>query len=280
MRNMVIACLALVACHHWPSDNKPLTQTETCNMCCQQAADACRFENDHPAYYCPRAQQECVTACADGNVNENCVVQTSRQFASTAPKPVAATVQASNGPPVTAVHHVEETARGECDNPGTWNLKIGDAKGHAVGCGGLHEVPRDVTFRIERHKDEYALRDLLPAPGWQDGFAIEDHNDVCVVRLTRDNRTDSERSKLMTVQLSEKDGKVVGTFHYREEMLKPIDCQLDAQVDGVVEAPAPRALPPPPAPPMPMERQQVPTQSAPRVGAGNVAPNMRANPKP
>jgi hypothetical protein len=285
MRHTLIVCLALVGCHNWHGDTKPLTQTESCNWCCQQSADACRLENDHPSYYCPRGQQECVAACASGNENEMCVIQTNKQYAKLAPKPVAAgTAQASNGPPVAAVHHVAETARGECDNRGTWNLKIGDAKGHAVGCGGLTEVPRDVTFRIERQKDLYALRDLVPAPGWQDGFAIEDHADVCVVTLTRDNRSEPERAKLMTVQLSEKDGKVVGTFHYREEMLQPIDCKLDAQVSGFVEAPAPRAAPPMQLPVPPAERASPagPPSSTPRIGAGTerTAPGQRTNPKP
>ena len=290
MRHTLIAglavCFVLGGCHNWHGDTKPLTQTETCNMCCQQTADACRMENDHPAYYCPRAQQECVTACASGNENEICVIQTNKQYAGSTPKQVAtaSSTQASNGPPVAAVHHVAETARGECDNRGTWNLKIGDAKGHAVGCGGLTEVPRDVTFRIERQKDLYALRDLIPAPGWQDGFAIEDHTDVCVVTLTRDNRSEPERAKLMTVQLSEKDGKVTGTFHYREEMLQPIDCKLDALVTGFVEVPAARPAPPMALQPTPFEQRTpaVAPPPAPRVGAGTerTAPGQRTNPKP
>lgn len=278
MRNTFIACLVLVGCHNWRGDAKPLTQTETCNMCCQQAADACRLENDHPSYYCPRGQQECVAACAAGNENEMCVIQTNKQFARTAPAQMSTpgTAQANNGPPVAAVHHVAAAAHGECDNRGTWNLKIGDAKGRALGCGGLSEVPREVTFRIERQSDLYALRDLVPAPGWQDGFAIEDHNDVCVVTLTRDNRTDTERAKLMTVQLSEKDGKVTGTFHYREEMQQPIDCKLDALVSGYVEAPAPRALPPMPSPPR-MEHSA--PESTPRLGTGSL-PGQHGSPKP
>jgi hypothetical protein len=96
---------------------------------------------------------------------------------------------------------------------------------------------------------------------------------VCVVVLTRDNRTVAERPKQMTVQLTEKDGQVTGTLHYREDLLQPIDCRLDALVSGNVEAPAPRPAPPvqlapPPSPPLPPQ----PIRSAPRIGTG-VAPS-------
>jgi hypothetical protein len=242
--------------------------------------DACKLDSDHPSYYCPRGQQECVTACAENDEHENCVVQTNRQFAATAPKPLAkptpppttATQQASAGPAIAAVHKVPESSRGECDNQGTWNLKIGDATGHAVGCTGLSAVPRDVSFRIERQKDLFALHDLIPAPGWQDGFSVENHEDVCVVTLTRDNHSDAERPRTMLVQLAEKDGKVTGTFHYREDMLQPIDCRLDALVSGVVHAPAPRAAPPiAPQPPTMQAVPQTPSPGTPHVGGG-VAP--------
>ena len=261
----LLTLLLATGCHQQLhlGNNKPLTATESCNECCQQRADACKLDSDHPGYYCPREQQECITACAESNENEMCVVETNTQFAKTAPKQLPS--QASNAP-VAAVHHVAESARGECDNRGTWNLKIGDAKGHAVGCAGLADVPRDVSFRIERQKDLYALRDLLPQPHWQDGFAVENHDDVCVVTLTRDNHAELERPKLMTVQLSEKDGNVTGTFHYREEMKQPIDCNLDAVVTGFVEAPAPRALPPMPV--LPAPQNTPPTQSGPHIGAG------------
>jgi hypothetical protein len=272
MRRMIALWLVLAGCHHLRGDDKPLSAGDYCKECCQQQSDACKLDSDHPGYYCPRQQQECVTACAESNENEMCVVQTNRKYAATAPKPVVATAApAAQSPPVAAVHRPAEVQRGECDNRGTWNLKIGDAKGHAVGCAGLGQVPRDVSFRIERQKDVYALRDLIPAPGWQDGFAIESHEDVCVVTLTRDNKLDGERPKLMTVQLTEKDGNVQGTFHYIEQMKQPIDCRLDAMVTGLVEAPAPR-----PAPPQQLPPQQLPPPIAPKppvagshsIGAG------------
>jgi hypothetical protein len=265
---MWLVPLLLAGCHHVHlGNNKAMSATEVCNECCQQHADACKLDSDHPGYYCPQAQQECITACADNNENEMCVIETNKQFAKTAPKQLAP--QASNGPPVAATHKVPEAMRGECDNRGTWNLKIGDTRGHAVGCAGLGDVPRDVSFRIERQKDLYALRDLLPQPHWQDGFAVENHDDVCVVTLTRDNHSELERPKLMTVQLTEKDGNVTGTFHYREEMKQPIDCNLDAQVSGFVEAPAPRNAPPMPIMQTAPAPVAPPTQTGPHIGNGN-----------
>jgi hypothetical protein len=271
MRYLLLALTLVAGCHELRGDNKPASPGDVCRECCQKAAEACRLDSDRPAYYCPGQQQECVTACAQSNENEMCVIETERQFATRAPKPLVAASAQASGPPVAAVHRVAETSRGECDNRGTWNLKIGDTKGHAAGCAGLPSVPRDVSFRIERRRDLFALEELVPAPGWQDGFSVDNHEDVCVVVLTRDNHADAERPRRMVVQLSEKEGKVVGTFHYRENLLQPVDCELDAVVSGIVIAPAPRAAPPLPPLPLPSPVQQSPTPGGPRIGGGNQA---------
>lgn len=301
MRATIIATLMLFAgCHTLRSDDKPMSAGDTCRNCCQQSEDACKLDSDHPGYYCPKAKEECITACNANNENEMCVVQTNKQFAASAPKQMgpassdatasgsangatangaAANGASANGsaPPVAAVHPAASAARGECDNRGTWNLRIGDSQGHAVGCAGLGDVPRDVSFRIERQRDQYALRDLVPAPGWQDGFAVQNHDDVCVVTLTRDNKSDADRPRVMTVQLSEKDGTVQGTFHYRENLRQPVGCQLDALVTGVVEAEAPRAAPPQSLPSLPPQQPTQPTVSTPHISGQPSTPNTPAS---
>jgi hypothetical protein len=267
--------LGLGACHGWRGGNnaKPMTATEMCNECCQQQADACKMDSDHPGYYCPHEQQACVTACGAGDENQMCVVDTNKRMAKSAPKPLApAPMQASNAP-VAATHRVVAEQRGECDNRGTWKLKIADAHGRGSGCSSLGEVPRDVSFRIERQKELYALRDLVPTPGWQDGFAVENHDDVCIVTLTRSNHDELEHPKLMRVQLSEKNGVVSGSFHYLEEMKQPIDCRLDAVVSGEVEALAPRPAPPMVTqPPQPLPQRP---PSAPAMGGSQALQPQR-----
>ena len=157
-------------------------------------------------------------------------------------------------------------ARGECDNRGTWELIISDAKGRGANCTALDQIPRQVTFRIERRRDAYTLDDLAPAPGWSDGFSVDNKHDECGVTLTRDNYVDSERPRRMTVMMIEKNGEVAGTFHYREELPAPAACELDATVTGMLIAPAPAPAPPPAAPPPPRQERIEP----PKRGAGGI----------
>jgi hypothetical protein len=267
MRLMIwTSTLLLVSgCHLLRPDAKPASPDEVCRTCCQQTQDACKMENDHPAYYCPRDFQECVTACGANDENHMCVLETNRQFAKSAPKPMLPPAPAGPAVAIASVSPTGLLARGECDSRGLWNLTIGDAKGRGAGCDGLRALPRDVRFRIERQKDVYTLRDLVPVPGWEDGFVVENHPDLCQVTLTRAYNGEGERPRVMTVQLSEKDGNVEGTFTYREEMPRPATCELDAQVTGLVEALPPRPAPlpsPPPLPPQPQPR------SMPSLGAG------------
>src|SRR3954451_42114 len=118
MRAALVACLLLCACHWTRYDARPSSSTGLSNACCQQAQDACKLDTDRPGYYCPRDYQECVTACDAGDENQICVIQTKRQLASTAPPPHA--IAATPARPAAAVAKIAPTARGECDNKGTW----------------------------------------------------------------------------------------------------------------------------------------------------------------
>jgi hypothetical protein len=260
MRRAIVACLLFSACHWTRYDAKPTTPTQMCHACCQQAQDACKLDNDHPAYYCPRDYQECVTACDAGDENQICVTQTKQKVATTAPPPHA--IAAAK--PAAAVAKVAPSARGECDTRGTWQLVISEAKGRGASCTSLEQIPRQVSFRIERHHDEFALDDLAPAPGWSDGFSVDNAHDACGVTLTRDNAVDAERPRRMTVTMTEKNGEVLGTFHYREQLPMPAACELDATVTGMLIAPAPAPAPPPAAPPPPRPERIEP----PKRGAG------------
>ncbi len=256
------ALVALVGCHGWRSDqDRAVSPGEYCRGCCQQAKDACSMDSDHPGYYCPRDYKECVDACADNNENQMCVVETNRKFASTAPKPVAAPEARAT---TTAPRVTSTEAHGECDVKGTWSLTIDDASGHGKGCGSLDKVPRDLTFRIESKHHEYALRDLAPQPGWDDQFQVDNRADQCGVVLTRDNRSDGERPRTMTIELTERGGAVTGIFRYVETMPRPAVCELEAKVRGNVAAPAPQAAPPQTQPMPPPPRPQMPTSSPPR----------------
>ncbi|HEY1584065.1 MAG TPA: hypothetical protein VGH63_00185 [Polyangia bacterium] len=258
--NLLRCCvlLALAGCHGWRSDrDRAVSPAEYCLVCCAQARDACKMDSDHTGYYCPRDYQECVNACADNNENQMCVVETNRKFAATAPKPIAAT--AAEAKVTTAQRVTPPDAHGECDVKGTWSLTIDDASGHGNGCGALDKVPRDLTFRIESKHSEYALRDLAPQPGWDDRFHVDNRADQCGVVLTRDNRSDGERPRTMTIELTERGGAVTGIFRYVETMPKPALCELEAKVRGKVAAPAPQAAPPQTAPVQPPPRLQMTT---------------------
>jgi hypothetical protein len=256
MRGLRLGSLLVLlggACHSARYDAAPASPTQLCRACGQQAQDACKLDTDRPGYYCPRDYQECAAACDAADENQICVVQTRPRVAATAQAP------AHEAPPPVAVAKTAPSARGECDNSATWKLEIVDVKGRAGHCTALDEIPRQVSFRIERRHDEYALRDLVPAPGWSDGFAIANKPDECGVELRRDHDGDGARPRHMSVVMTEKDGEVIGTFHYIEEMPKPAACELDAKVTGILIAPAPRPAPPqqttpskpPPQPEMP-----------------------------
>jgi len=263
MRGLVLASLLLSfgACHATRYDQKATSPTQMCRACCQQAKDACMLDGDRPGYYCPRDYQECVGACDSGDENQMCVIQTERQQASRAPHPIV-TAPATSAPPA-AVAKTAAAARGECDNRGTWELIISDAKGRAASCSALGEIPRQVTFRIERRRDEFALSDLAAAPGWSDAFSVENKPSECGVTLTRDNGTDAARPRRMTVTMTERNGEVLGTFHYREALPKPAECELDATVTGMLIAPAPRPAPAPTEPRQPRpERVEPPKRGA------------------
>jgi hypothetical protein len=264
----VSLALVVVGCHGWRADeNRNVTPGEFCRTCCQQAQDACKMDSDRPGYWCPRDYTECVGACAENNENQMCVVETNRRYAATAPKKLPETA----APPTPATPMPNATASaapskdepgGECDAKGIWNLIIDDTSGRARSCDALDKVPRDLTFRIEQKHHEYAIRDLAPQPGWEDEFHIDSRADQCAVVLTRDNRSDSERPRSMTIELLERAGQVIGTFRYVETMPKPATCELEARIIGQVATPTPQAAPPqstsPPRPVQPPERLQMP----------------------
>jgi hypothetical protein len=264
MRGALVACLLVGACHWTRYDAKPTTPTQMCHACCQQAQDACKLDTDRPGYYCPRDYQECVTACDAADENQICVIQTRPKVAAT-----ATPARASTAHPAAAVTKIAQTARGECDNKGTWELVISEAKGRGANCTALDQIPRQVTFRIERHQDLFALDDLAPAAGWNDGFSVDNKHDQCGVTLTRDNHVDSDRPRRMTVMMTEKNGEVMGTFHYREELPMPAACELDATVTGMLIAPAPAAPPPQQLPPPPRPQR---TEEPARSGVGVPGP--------
>lgn len=269
MRGFVLASLVVLsACHATRYDQRANTPTQMCHACCQQAKDACVMDSDRPGYYCPRDYQECVTACDDADMNQICVVQTRPKIAAHAAPSPAAAAPATPGR-ASAVAKTDEK-RGECDNKGTWELIISEAKGRAANCAGLDELPRQVSFRIERQKDLFALSDLAEAPGWSDAFSVANKPDECGVTLTRDNATDAARPRRMTVMMTERQGEVSGTFHYREELPKPAACELDATVTGMLVAPAPRPAPPQQLP-APQPRPPRTDQPA-RSGAGVPGP--------
>lgn len=259
--HLVAFVLLVAGCHFFRPDDKPTSPIEMCHACCQQAKDACKADSDHPGYYCPRDYQECVTACDSGDENQMCVVQINRQLAAKAPKPApAAAPQDHQQPPAAVAKAPPPAKRGECDSQGTWKLIIADAKGRGAGCSGLGDVPRQINFRLQRKSDAYVLRDLIPAPGWSDGFTVTNQSDSCVVTLTRENRVDADHPRTISVALNEVGGNVTGTFHYSEEMLQPAACTLEAPVSGALISPPPRPSPPqmqtlpPPPPPQPRVR--------------------------
>ena len=265
-RCFVSLALLVAGCHGWRGESsRSMTPGEYCRLCCQQAQDACKMDSDRPGYYCPRDYQECIGACADNNENQICVADTNRRYAATAPKKLpesaAPTTPATPMPNATAAAAPPlHEHGGECDTKGTWRLVIDDTSGRAKSCGALDKVPRDLTFRIEMTHHEYALRDLAPQPGWEDVFHIDNRADQCAVVLTRDNRSDSERPRSMTIELIERAGQVIGTFRYVETMPKPAVCELEAKVSGNVAAPPPRAAPPQSMPPPPQSAPVPPQQ--------------------
>ena len=244
----VFALLALASCHDTlRADDKPQSPREMCRVCCQQAFDACRLDSDaYPAARCPPLLRECSVACDAGDENEMCVVQTNRELAAHAPKQL---------PPPVATARTEPTERGACDAEGTWRLTVETAQGNSAGCTSLSSIPKQVSFRIERKKKEYALRDLSPAPGWSDAFSIQNEPDRCLVTLRRDNHADKERLRVVEVKLAGHGAAVSGTFRY-QEVTVPARCTLESVVVGEVVAPVPREAqspgvphnPPPPAP--------------------------------
>jgi hypothetical protein len=265
MRGLLLASLVVSsgACHWTRYDQKATSPTQMCHACCQQAKDACMLDGDRPGYVCPTEYQECVGACDAGDENQMCVIQTERQLASRAPRPLVTPPSSPSPSSPPAAIAKTAAARGECDNKGTWQLVISEAKGHATHCSALGEIPREVSFRIERRHDEFALSDLAAAPGWSDAFSVANKPDECGVTLKRDNATDAARPRRMTVTMTERNGEVLGTFHYREELPKPAECELDATVTGMLVAPAPRPAPEPvaPRPPRP-ERIEPPKRGA------------------
>lgn len=250
------AILACVSCHGWKPDGgaQAATPGEYCVACCGQAQDACKFDSAHPGYYCPRQYQECTKACVDHDENEMCVIDTNKRYAALAPKPAAS---APASPPVATVRTLRPELRGECDKQGTWTLELADASGRGQACAGLASVPREVTFRIERRRAEYALSDLAPVPGWEDAFTVENQPDRCGVTLTRTRRADGA-TRTVVIALTARDSKVDGTFRYAEQLPKPAVCELSSTVTGSVQPlapaePPPQSLPPRPALPQPRD---------------------------
>lgn len=263
MRPVGIAALifvSVVACHGWRADTRAASPGEYCRTCCLQMQDACKLDSDRPGYYCPRQFDECSKACADNNENEMCVIDTTRKFAASAPRPIVASRPAPA--PVASMRVMTPERSGECDKQGAWTLTLADARGRTKACVGLKSLPRDVSFRIERKREEYALRDLVPAPGWTDGFTVENQADRCAVTLVRTRAGGGEAPRTISIALTARDGKVDGTFRYVEEVAKPAVCELESKVSGSVEPPAPS--PPSPAPPPPPPPREPNDQRSPR----------------
>ncbi|HEX4460728.1 MAG TPA: hypothetical protein VIA18_22270 [Polyangia bacterium] len=243
----LLLAVAACSCHGVMRDNKALTPTAICDNCCQQAYDACKMDGGgSPAAVCPPKLQECTTACESGDENEMCVVQTNRELAANAPKQAAA-------PPAVAKVTAPAT-RTECDNKGTWSLKIADAQGQSKGCAALDSIPKQVSFRIGRNHEGYVLFDLAQVQNWTDEFNVASGEQQCEVVLSRNNKVDDAHPRALTVKLTERDHEVSGTLKYAEANQPNGGCSLDAAVSGTVAAPlpapsVPQSSPAPPAPP-------------------------------
>ncbi len=254
-RAAVLSMSVLVAgCHGVTRDSRALPPTAVCSQCCQQALDVCKMDvGGVHAAVCPQQHQQCTSACESGDENETCVLQTKRELAAHAPKPA---------PPAAAMVSAP-AKRGECDNKGTWSVKVSETRGQSKGCAALDSIPKQVSFRIGRDHETYVLFDLAQAPDWTDEFIVAGGEQQCEVVLARNNKVDVDHPRALTVKLTEHDHAINGTLAYVEANQPNGGCSLDATVSGVVAAPPP--VESPMAPPNPPQR-------SPQLGDGGRGP--------
>lgn len=233
-RGFAAALLSLAfGCHGAARETKALTPIALCNACCQQTFEACKMEGSHVGTTCPPQLDRCTAACESADENEACVAQINRELAANVPKSA------------TAAKMIAPLQHSECDNKGTWSLRVAEVKGNSKGCAALDSIPKQVSFRIGRERDSYVLYDLMRIENWTDEFMVASNEQQCEVVLARNNKVDDAHPRALTVKLTEHGHEVSGTLKYAEENQPNGGCSLDATVSGTVVAPQSAPAPAP-----------------------------------
>lgn len=233
-RGFAAALLSLTfGCHGAARDSKAMAPSAMCNACCQQTFEACKMEGSHGAAACTPQLDQCTAACEGGDDNETCVAQINRELAVNAPKSA------------TAAKMIAPVKHSECDNKGTWSLQVAEVKGNSKGCAALDSIPKQVSFRIGRDRENYVLYDLTRIENWTDEFMVASNDQQCEVVLARNNKVDDAHPRALTVKLTEHGHAVSGTLKYAEENQPNGGCSLDATVSGTVVAPQTAPTPAP-----------------------------------